>query len=83
MTAVKLILFQNSFLKTDFQREKQRRLNEVMCTVVLKLNQIYGYNSDTSDIKDFLVFSKTGLSNLYKRVGHLEREDFEQKSKYE
>ncbi|KAJ8984433.1 hypothetical protein NQ317_012496 [Molorchus minor] len=82
-----VILQKNLQISVDeldtFQKEKQRKMNQVLCTVLLKIDQIYGFNPGTSDISDYLVFGKTTLSNLYKRVGILQRETYEQKSKHD
>ncbi|CAG9840025.1 unnamed protein product [Diabrotica balteata] len=64
-------------------KEKQRLLNQVRCTVVLNLDQIHDYNPETDEISDYLVFSRSTLSSLYKRVGGLEFENLQQKTKYE
>ncbi|CAG9822879.1 unnamed protein product [Phaedon cochleariae] len=66
-----------------YQREKQRRLNQVKCTVVLTLDQIYDYNPEEDEITDYLVFAKTTLNDLYKRVGSLQHENYQQRSKYD
>ncbi|KAG5898601.1 hypothetical protein JTB14_020977 [Gonioctena quinquepunctata] len=67
----------------SYQREKQRLMNQVQCTVVLKVNQIHEYRIGEDEITDFLVVSKTILSKLYKRVGCLEQENYQQSSKYQ
>ncbi|KAF7286507.1 hypothetical protein GWI33_004914 [Rhynchophorus ferrugineus] len=67
----------------EFRREKQKKLNTVRCTVVLHLDQIYGFNPESSDISDFLVFSRSKLSDLYKRVGLLQSEALDEQSKHD
>uniref|UniRef100_A0A6P7GKU4 Cilia- and flagella-associated protein 44-like n=1 Tax=Diabrotica virgifera virgifera TaxID=50390 RepID=A0A6P7GKU4_DIAVI len=66
-----------------YQKEKQRLLNQVRCTVILNLDQIHDYNPEMDEISDYLVFSRSTLSSLYKRVGGLEFENLQQKMKYE
>lgn len=66
-----------------FKRKKQRQLNQVLCTVVLNLNQICGFDPEKMDISNLLLFSKTKLSALYKRVTVLQQETLEQKGKLE
>ncbi|CAG9858658.1 unnamed protein product [Phyllotreta striolata] len=66
-----------------YQKERQDLLNQIKCTVVLNLDQIQNYNPETDEISNFLVFSKSKLSQLYKRVGVLEYENLQQKTKYE
>ncbi|XP_017782969.1 PREDICTED: uncharacterized protein LOC108567166 [Nicrophorus vespilloides] len=67
-----------------FQREKQHKLNKIMCTVILRLDQIQNISErgNMNLIKDSLVFSKHTLSNLYKRVGELYMETVQQRSKH-
>ncbi|XP_056639556.1 cilia- and flagella-associated protein 44 isoform X1 [Diorhabda sublineata] len=84
----KMRILQNQYKQSvdeleAYQREKQRLLNQVRCTVVLNLDQIHDYNPETDEISDYLVFSKSTLSDLYKRVGGLEAENLDQKAKYE
>lgn len=68
-----------------FQREKQKKLNTVITTAVLKLHQLEHLisESETAKITDCLIFSKKTLSKLYKRVSELEMEINEQKAKHE
>ncbi|KAJ3657744.1 hypothetical protein Zmor_009527 [Zophobas morio] len=58
------------------QREKQRKLNDVRCTVVLHLHQLQHLTPDNkaSNIMDTLVFSAKCLTHLYKRVDELQVE---------
>lgn len=55
-----------------------------MCTVVLNLHQLQHITPDftTANISDCLLFSKTGLSRLYKRVEELQRDTLEQKNQH-
>lgn len=68
-----------------FQREKQKKLNTVITTAVLKLHKMQHLisESETAKITECLVFSKKTLSELYKRVSELEMEINEQKAKHE
>lgn len=66
------------------QRDKQDKLNHVRCTVVLNLDQIDGnLRNQDIDISNFLVFSKTKLSDLYKRVKLLHRDALDEQGKHE
>ncbi|XP_030750373.1 cilia- and flagella-associated protein 44 [Sitophilus oryzae] len=67
----------------EFRREKQKKLNNVRCTVVLHIDQIYGFNPESSDISDFLVFPKSKLTSLYNRVGLLQSEALDEQSKHD
>lgn len=55
-----------------------------MCTVVLKLHQLQHLISESrvNNVKDILIFSKTTLSKLYRRVGQLQMETLQQKDKH-
>ena len=66
------------------QQEKQRKLNDVDVTVVLKFHQLQHFVDETNvaKIQDCVVFDKTKLSRLYTRVGELQQETFEQKEKH-
>lgn len=67
-----------------FQREKQQKLNQIICTVILKLNQLKHIKPEggLNNIKNTLVFSQRTLSALYQRVGVLEKERQEQTDKH-
>nr|XP_023023844.1 centrosomal protein of 290 kDa-like [Leptinotarsa decemlineata] len=67
----------------SYQREKQILMNQVSCTVVLTLDQTYNYNPEYDEISKYVVFSKSTLSDLYKRVGVLQSENLQQSTKYE
>ncbi|CAG9762761.1 unnamed protein product [Ceutorhynchus assimilis] len=70
----------------SFRRDKQKNLNNVRCTVILNLDQIYGfeqYKPEEMKISDFLVFSRSKLSDLYKRVGKLQNDALEEQGKHE
>lgn len=71
-------------IKFGFQREKQQKLNQVLCTVVLKLHQMQHIASkdQVHKIKDSIIFSKSTLSKLYKRVNELRMETLQQKAKH-
>ncbi|PSN52097.1 hypothetical protein C0J52_03892 [Blattella germanica] len=63
------------------QREKQQRLNEVKCLVLLKLDKIHSFREDSDRLEDMsktLVFSRETLKKLYARVGELDKETQEQ-----
>ncbi|KAF5282198.1 hypothetical protein FQR65_LT02895 [Abscondita terminalis] len=65
----------------SYQREKQKMLNMVECTVLIKMNQLQHLISEnrSSKISETLVFPKQALSKLYKRVGQLHNENLEVK----
>ncbi|RZC43160.1 thyroid receptor-interacting protein 11 [Asbolus verrucosus] len=67
-----------------YQREKQEKLNEVRCTVVLKLDQLQHLTTEdkTSKIMDTLLFSKARLSKLYKRTEELQVETEQQLNRH-
>ncbi|XP_015431042.1 PREDICTED: uncharacterized protein LOC107187452 [Dufourea novaeangliae] len=59
-----------------FMLEKQKKLNDIDITVVLKMHQLQ-HISDSgciTEMKDCVVFNKKELSNLYARVGELQKE---------
>ncbi|KAK5643475.1 hypothetical protein RI129_007320 [Pyrocoelia pectoralis] len=66
------------------QKEKQDQLNEVMCTIILKLDQLQHLKSAStaSKIGETLVFSQSTLTNLYKRVGQLHQDTVQQEIKH-
>ncbi|XP_060530871.1 cilia- and flagella-associated protein 44 [Cylas formicarius] len=79
----KLITLQNDYKLNEekleeFRREKQKKLNDVRCTVVLHLDQIYEFNPESSDISDFIVFSRSQLTDLYRQVDVLKNETLKQ-----
>lgn len=82
------IVWTNSGQQTDvcllFQREKQCKLNQVNCVVILKLHQLQHLISknQVNNVGDTLVFSQATLSRLYKRVGQLHNETLQQKAKH-
>lgn len=55
-----------------------------MCTPVMKLHQLQHITPEftTATIDNCLLFSKTGLSRLYKRVEELQRDTLQQKNKH-
>ncbi|XP_022906281.2 cilia- and flagella-associated protein 44 [Onthophagus taurus] len=67
------------------QREKQRELNEIMCVVILKMNQFQHLieNDKLVNIKNTLLFSKSILARLHKRVGQLQFETEYQQKKHQ
>ncbi|GLH13922.1 Uncharacterized protein GBIM_18408, partial [Gryllus bimaculatus] len=68
-----------------FQREKQHRLNEVMCVVALKASQLRYFEDSSADLEhmgDKLVFSRAMLGRLQARVGELHKETLMQENKF-
>ncbi|KAF7417837.1 hypothetical protein HZH68_000490 [Vespula germanica] len=61
-----------------FMLEKQRKLNDIDVTIILKFHQLQHFiNSYTvSSIQESIVFDKTRLSHLHDRVGELQQETF-------
>ncbi|XP_076298900.1 cilia- and flagella-associated protein 44 isoform X2 [Lasioglossum baleicum] len=59
-----------------FMVEKQRKLNDVDVTVVLKMHQMQhiSHSGSVTDIQDCIVFNKKELSSLYARVGELQKQ---------
>ncbi|KAK4886372.1 hypothetical protein RN001_002643 [Aquatica leii] len=84
LKGVEMLLKESQRELEAYQREKQKKLNLVECTVVLKLNQLQHLISENQSNKvgDVLVFSKNTLSKLYKRVGQLYNETMIAKSKH-
>ncbi|XP_057334477.1 cilia- and flagella-associated protein 44 isoform X2 [Microplitis mediator] len=67
----------------DYMREKQKKLNEIDVTVILKLHQLQHIDNDSLvKISDCVVFDRTQLSRLYTRVGELQQETTDQKIKH-
>lgn len=67
--------------------KKQKKLNEIDVTIVLKLHQLQ-HMSDSehmTEIQNCVLFNKKELSNLYSRIGELQEETYnlEEKRKYE
>nr|XP_012143309.1 PREDICTED: flagellar attachment zone protein 1 isoform X2 [Megachile rotundata] len=60
----------------DFMLKKQKRLNNIDVTVVLKLHQLQHISpsGDIEEIQNCVLFNKTELSNLYNRIGELQEE---------
>ncbi|XP_008204820.1 cilia- and flagella-associated protein 44 isoform X2 [Nasonia vitripennis] len=77
-------------LKTDrekldaFLREKQRQLNDIDVTIILKLHQLQCFTDadKAENIQNCIVFDKTRLSQLYARVGELQQETADQLTKH-
>ncbi|KAK6640272.1 hypothetical protein RUM44_011958 [Polyplax serrata] len=69
----------------EYIREKQRNLNEVDTVVVLRLNQIQNFKSESEieKISHSILFPSTKLTSLYKRIGELEKETQMEKQKHE
>ncbi|KAG8038727.1 hypothetical protein G9C98_000282, partial [Cotesia typhae] len=67
----------------DYLKEKQKKLNEIDVTVILKLHQLQHVKGDDLEkISDCVVFDKSKLSQLYTRVGELQQETTDQKIKH-
>ncbi|KAJ9600983.1 hypothetical protein L9F63_000821, partial [Diploptera punctata] len=69
-------------IEFNFLREKQQRLNEVMCLVILKLDQLLSLKEDSDKLEPIdktLVFSKEALKQLQTRIGELGKETEAQK----
>ncbi|XP_076652358.1 cilia- and flagella-associated protein 44 isoform X2 [Halictus rubicundus] len=62
-----------------FMLEKQRKLNDVDVTVVLKMHQMQNisHSGNVTEIQDCIVFNKKELSSLYARVGELQKQTFD------
>ncbi|GJQ65650.1 hypothetical protein Trydic_g7740 [Trypoxylus dichotomus] len=84
LKSIELNLKQSQDALEKFQREKQQKLNQVVCTLVLKLHQLQHLLTDAcvNNVKDTLIFSKSTLSKLYRRVGQLQMETLQQKDKH-
>lgn len=67
--------------------DKQKKLNEVNVTVILKLHQLQHIldSESTENIQNCTVFNKKELTNLYARVGELQDEthNLEETRKYD
>ncbi|XP_031368455.1 cilia- and flagella-associated protein 44 isoform X2 [Apis dorsata] len=61
-----------------FMLDKQKKLNEINVTVILKLHQLQHIldSGSIANIEDCIVFNKKKLSNLYARVGELQEETY-------
>ncbi|XP_015185345.1 PREDICTED: cilia- and flagella-associated protein 44 [Polistes dominula] len=59
-----------------FMLEKQKKLNDIDVTIVLKFHQLQHFiNSySVSSIRESIIFDKTKLSQLHDRVGELQQE---------
>lgn len=68
-----------------FMIENQRKLNNINVTVVLKIHQLQHISNSghIAEMKNCVIFNKKELSNLYARVGILQKEtyDLEEKRK--
>ncbi|KAL7301745.1 hypothetical protein TKK_0005740 [Trichogramma kaykai] len=67
-----------------FLHEKQRELNDIDMTVILKLDQVQllAEGSHTEKLRNCIVFDKTRLARLYARVGELQQETDELRAKH-
>ncbi|XP_029043385.1 cilia- and flagella-associated protein 44 isoform X1 [Osmia bicornis bicornis] len=62
----------------EFVLKKQRKLNEIDVTIVLKLHQLQ-HMSDSehmTELQNCVLFNKKELSNLYSRIGELQEETY-------
>lgn len=77
------LFLQNLFVWFS-QCEKQRKLNDIDMTVILKFHQLQHFvgENEVAKIRDCVVFDKTKLSRLYTRVGELQQETLLQKEKH-
>lgn len=75
---------QNYQINASFQRLKQQKLNRVISTAIMKMHQLQHITPEftTANISGCLLFSKTKLSKLYKRVEELQNDTLEQKNKH-
>lgn len=66
------------------QQEKQRKLNDIDMTVILKLHQLQNFKDENTmeKISNCVVFDNSKLTSLYARVGELKEETDEQKAKH-
>ncbi|XP_017757877.1 PREDICTED: uncharacterized protein LOC108549132 [Eufriesea mexicana] len=60
----------------NFMLNKQKKLNEINVTVILKLHQLQHISDSgcTANIQNCIVFNKKELTDLYARVGELQQE---------
>lgn len=68
-----------------FQLKKQQRLNELDAVVILKLHQIWHYQSQgepPSSVGQCLVFPATARQSLAQRIGELVHEKQHEKKRY-
>ncbi|XP_055610904.1 cilia- and flagella-associated protein 44 isoform X2 [Uranotaenia lowii] len=68
----------------SFRREKQARLNDINTLVVLKMDQMQYFRTETEfyDVENSLLFNNEKLMKLYSRVGQLAIETLETKRKH-
>ncbi|XP_076749592.1 cilia- and flagella-associated protein 44 [Xylocopa sonorina] len=61
-----------------FMLNKQKKLNDIDVTVILKLHQLQHIlgSEYTVDIKNYVLFNRKDLTNLYARVGELQDETY-------
>lgn len=65
------------FFLCTLQKEKQHKLNEVECVVILRLSQMQHFKKNRNTLEDMsntLVFSQEALQKLYSRVEELKKE---------
>ncbi|XP_062543886.1 cilia- and flagella-associated protein 44 [Armigeres subalbatus] len=68
----------------NFRREKQARLNDIDTLVILKMDQMQYFRTETEfyDIENSLLFNNEKLMKLYARVSQLAMETLETKRKH-
>jgi hemerythrin len=70
-------IFEICNILCSLQTEKQQKLNEVECLVVLKLSQMQHFKMGTNTMENLsnsLLFSQKTLQQLYSRAGELKKE---------
>ncbi|CAH0561065.1 unnamed protein product [Brassicogethes aeneus] len=65
----------------EYQREKQRVLNDIIYTLVVKMDQFQYI--ENFNVENCVVMSKNTLSRLYSRVSELQQEGLHEKEKHE
>ncbi|XP_076637400.1 cilia- and flagella-associated protein 44 isoform X1 [Colletes latitarsis] len=62
-----------------FMLENQRKLNDINVTVVAKIHQLQHISNSgcIADIQNCVIFNKKELSNLYARIGILQKETYD------
>ncbi|XP_053674678.1 cilia- and flagella-associated protein 44 [Anopheles nili] len=68
----------------ELRREKQRRLNEIDTLVIVKMDQMQYFRTETEfhDVENSLLFNRQALLKLYSRVDQLAAETLETKRKH-
>uniref|UniRef100_A0A182N7M8 Cilia- and flagella-associated protein 44 n=1 Tax=Anopheles dirus TaxID=7168 RepID=A0A182N7M8_9DIPT len=68
----------------ELRREKQRRLNDIDTLVIVKMDQMQYFRTETEfhDVENSLLFNREALLKLYARVDQLAAETLETKRKH-